>query len=1141
MARGKLFRSPLLTFGSVEPRGVQCEWTLALAPIGGREVAAGDEVELHVVVEASARALDGSSRVRFDVLADGAPVARLLGTGAEGADSVPAEARTTVFRELGHGETPAGLAGSHGTALATQLLIVEEPEDERFHVLTSWAAERAAAPLHFRVDMDGELQAETADALTVGPAALADERTVTLRLQREDESPLDNAEFEAVFERDQRVRGRTDASGTATLAVPAASSDVFRLFLISYEEGRRGVPEPRPPEPEPPQPRPPDPRPVADRRPETVAAFAFDSAFPAPAVQAALLRVQAKAAELPDTRLVVFGHTDKVGSVAYNVALSERRAQSVLALLLDDRDMFEAVAKAEGWDTREHQSMLRGIGCNPGGIDGDVGAMTRAATTSFQREYNLGVYHELAAVERERATLPEDGSLSPATRAAIRDAYVAVAPHLRREQFADPPFDGCGKSHHISDNDDENRRAVVAFLPGDTDLSQSSPCDRYGELVGETPEDRRAAHFSDHQWLLEESGALHLSVATVVPDGTAAQIRVVRCEGRVPVPLPDSSAGGELPTLGPLLAELKAEIRGGICAARWTSPEPGVLDPDTWMVDHDFAVEIMDADDHAALAAADPGSGAALLAADGSHPPVFVARAGDKWGVSAPPGQRVNRLRFTDDEDRTGIGVSGDGVVVPFGVAGGVVEQESDEHVVGFLLADANVPGAAPVGVVGGVPRPTAAPAPSPAPIQPVAAAALSTVRTANQSARLVLLRAVREEQQASFALLDAALASTTAYGAFATVRNNVLEDVRSALDAAEGLLARPDAAAQTAAIQTKLEQAQLWLFFLPPYAHLATLIRAAEHDRLVPAVTVECSREAEAYARAFSLVAGGAPADLQFARANAVQQVENTRRLLQTIKTAVEHGAEAVKTAETVEHVLDVPIEFAAGRVLPPWALAATLAADRSGFYLSHKQHFDVILPNAQTLIAELAWLETNAPATREHILHPIFGALFVESLKGVSAADVAFIIGRTLYLLAKKKSPVTWDLVVRAAGFATGVVLALRSPKLAVHGLDRLAQRTREVALTAIGGASDPNGVLAEVRKQVGKQLTQDEALDLLLELTNPEVAGHLKLLADASTAMAPHVAAVVADVSGTGVATSASVAAALALNYPLLPPAP
>jgi outer membrane protein OmpA-like peptidoglycan-associated protein len=712
VARGRLFRSPLLTFGSVQPRGVRCEWALAMAPIGGREVAAGDVVELHVLVEAAARELDESARVRFDVLAEeaagagGERLAVLLGTGAAAdGDGFPTERRTTVFRGLGAGETAAGaeaeVVAAHEGDLTTQLLILREGEDgaERFHLLTWWAAQalsdRARTRLHFRVDVDEELQAETEEPLAVADAP-AGARTVTLQLQREDESPLDGAEFEVVFERDQRVRGRTDAAGTATFEIPAATSDVFRAFLLSYEERRRGVPEPRPPEPEPPQLRPPDPRPPADQRPEVVAAFAFDSAFPSPAVHAALARVQAKAAELPDTRLIVFGHTDKVGSVAYNVSLSERRAQAVLALLLDDRDMFEAVAASGAWGTAEHQSMLRGIGCNPGAIDGQVGAMTRAATAAFQREYNLGVYHEVAAVERERPTLPEDGSLSPATRAAIRDAYVAVAPHVRPDRFADPAFDGCGKSHDISDRVNENRRAVIAFLPEDTDLSQSSPCDRYDELVGETPEDRRAPHFSDHQWLQEESGAVHLSSATVIPDGTTASIRVVRCEGRLPVPLPDSSGGGDPPTLGPLLAEIPAEIRGGICSGRWTSPEPGILDPETWVVDHDVQVEIMERADHEAPPAGNPGSSSSLLAADGLHPPVYVVRAADKWGVSSPPGQRLNRIRFGSGAaagPTEGLGVRTDGSLVRFAVDRGLVDVDEFAEVVSVAIADHNLAG----------------------------------------------------------------------------------------------------------------------------------------------------------------------------------------------------------------------------------------------------------------------------------------------------------------------------------------------------------------------------------------------------------------------------------------------------------------
>jgi hypothetical protein len=69
----------------------------------------------------------------------------------------------------------------------------------------------------------------------------------------------------------------------------------------------------------------------------------------------------------------------------------------------------------------------------------------------------------------------------------------------------------------------------------------------------------------------------------------------------------------------------------------------------------------------------------------------------------------------------------------------------------------------------------------------------------------------------------------------------------------------------------------------------------------------------------------------------------------------------------------------------------------------------------------------------------------------------------------------------------------------------------------------------------------LLELDALDLLLELTTDPVAGHVKNLAGAAATMAPHIAALVAAVQGTGVATSATIAAGLAVNYPLLPTPP
>jgi hypothetical protein len=91
------------------------------------------------------------------------------------------------------------------------------------------------------------------------------------------------------------------------------------------------------------------------------------------------------------------------------------------------------------------------------------------------------------------------------------------------------------------------------------------------------------------------------------------------------------------------------------------------------------------------------------------------------------------------------------------------------------------------------------------------------------------------------------------------------------------------------------------------------------------------------------------------------------------------------------------------------------------------------------------------------------------------------------------------------------------------------------------AIGGSADPQGVIEELRRQLAPDLTEDDALDLLLELTGDEVGGHVKNLTDAAATMAPYIAAIVAATKRSGVATSATILAGLAENYPLLPPAP
>lgn len=65
--------------------------------------------------------------------------------------------------------------------------------------------------------------------------------------------------------------------------------------------------------------------------------FATDSDQPAPQAEAALSQfAQRIRQDAPESELTILGHTDAVGSDAYNIDLSRRRAQRVLNLLQTD-------------------------------------------------------------------------------------------------------------------------------------------------------------------------------------------------------------------------------------------------------------------------------------------------------------------------------------------------------------------------------------------------------------------------------------------------------------------------------------------------------------------------------------------------------------------------------------------------------------------------------------------------------------------------------------------------------------------------------------------------------------------------------------------------------------------------------------
>lgn len=418
------------------------------------------------------------------------------------------------------------------------------------------------------------------------------------------------------------------------------------------------------------------------------AVFAFDSSFPGPGIFIHLHEVAKLADELAQARLLVFGHADASGGEEYNKKLSDRRARAVLALLTNDLALFDAVAAEEAWGLGQDQAMLRGVGCNPGVIDGVDGPDTQAAVRAFQEEYNDGVFHRAPGATRAHADLTVDGLMGPKTRAALRDAYVWVAPgNLKAERFLGPRFAGCGEFNLVAEGASaDNRRVIVGFFEGappatvpckagdvaacPVDAERPTRCPFYREHVDE--ERRPTRSFFDFQWL-RIGGKAHLSALTSVPDGTPAKLTVYRWKGKLPEPPPDSSRGDPRPEGHEVLATLDATIKGGVAWATWAYPEE--QDPfDLWRWFEDLD---LDASEDAE----------AVLARDAMSPPLFALEAGGAWGYSRPPGRRLSRVRFTEQPTSKGLALCSDGVVRAFKAMAGQPVRSLDEELHVFAVA----------------------------------------------------------------------------------------------------------------------------------------------------------------------------------------------------------------------------------------------------------------------------------------------------------------------------------------------------------------------------------------------------------------------------------------------------------------------
>jgi OOP family OmpA-OmpF porin len=156
-----------------------------------------------------------------------------------------------------------------------------------------------------------------------------------------------------------QLEGRYD-NDRATFDRDHGFIDMIASVGLTFSFGEPPRPPDPAPEPEPVRaPPPPAPAPAPEPEPEpevlfdfdATVLFAFDSAELRPEAQAELDRAADVLAPRDDIVLIeVAGHTDSIGTEAYNQGLSERRAQAVADYLAErgvDRDRMEVVGYGE--------------------------------------------------------------------------------------------------------------------------------------------------------------------------------------------------------------------------------------------------------------------------------------------------------------------------------------------------------------------------------------------------------------------------------------------------------------------------------------------------------------------------------------------------------------------------------------------------------------------------------------------------------------------------------------------------------------------------------------------------------------------------------------------------------------------------
>jgi outer membrane protein OmpA-like peptidoglycan-associated protein len=186
-----------------------------------------------------------------------------------------------------------------------------------------------------------------------------------------------------------------------------------------------------------------------------------------------------------EAKVLIAGHTDRMGTDTYNLNLSLLRAKSVLAICTGNRSTFREILDSGKWKIEDYQMILNDFGFYNGPEDGKERPENNEAIRDFQVYYNANLRSPLEESEADTGTeeadeeeAPEiaiDGIIGNQTWDAIFRTMVRVMDaNIDDAKFVDTRIIGCGEFRPIERPSEDqvrseiNRRVEFLLYPEET-------------------------------------------------------------------------------------------------------------------------------------------------------------------------------------------------------------------------------------------------------------------------------------------------------------------------------------------------------------------------------------------------------------------------------------------------------------------------------------------------------------------------------------------------------------------------------------------------------------------------------------------------------------------------------------------------